>query len=410
MVESKRRARGEGGLYQRADGLWVGAVQIPTEDGKRRRAVTTSMDYETAVDNLRKLRHKIDDGFIPVSGKTTVAKWCEKWLSEIRGPNVDPGTLTFYEKNVRLYIVPEVGSRRLDRLTPEHVRVMTRRLQDRVSNRAAQNAWRVLRMALKDAMKEGLLVRNVVEATYKPKHTPEEGKSLTLAQAKTVINLADSSRDETWAVRVATAFYCGPRPAELLGLRWSSVDLTKGEMRLEWQLQRLSKDHGCVEPCGRTKPGFCPDAKWRVPPGFEMQPCTGSLAFTRPKTRKGVRVIPLLEPWRLLLVSLKSNTGPNPHDLVFHHPDGKPISPEQDWKQWDTLFKTAKIDAHRYTSRHTTATLLQGFGVDEDTRMAIMGQSALAAHRAYVHVDQTQTRKALARLNELLPTVQVTGR
>lgn len=410
MAKKKtRRAQGEGALYKRADGMWIGAVSIPTEDGRRKRLTVSSTDYGTAVKKHRELIKRIDSGDIPVVGKTTVEKWCTKWLEEIRGPNVDPATYTFYEKAVRLYIVPEIGTKRLDLLTPQHVRTMTANVTTRVSTRAAQNAWRVLRMALKDAIKEGgLISRNVVEATHKPAHVQKEGRSLTFEEAKRVINLA-SSGDLVFAARVAAAFCTGARPAELLGAKWDCTDLDAGDIRLEWQLQRLSKEHGCGGTCGRAKPSWCRDAdgtskaRWKVPAGFDMKPCHGSLAFTRPKTLSGVRVVPLIEPLRLLLVDLKTVDGKNPHGLIFHHPDGRPISPEEDWKAWSQLLADAGIDgATRYAARHTTATLLQGFGVDEETRMAIMGQSAIAAHRAYIHVGHQHTRLALTQLDQLL--------
>lgn len=55
-----------------------------------------------------------------------------------------------------------------------------------------------------------------------------------------------------------------------------------------------------------------------------------------------------------------------------------------------------------YVSRHTTATLLSQADVPEEIRMQIMGQSSVVAHRGYTHIDQTQTRKALANLDHLL--------
>lgn len=53
-----------------------------------------------------------------------------------------------------------------------------------------------------------------------------------------------------------------------------------------------------------------------------------------------------------------------------------------------------------YVSRHTTATLLSQANVPEEIRMQIMGQSSAVAHRGYAHIDQTETRKALANLDQ----------
>jgi len=112
----------------------------------------------------------------------------------------------------------------------------------------------------------------------------------------------------------------------------------------------------------------------------------------------------LLPPMVAALERLKAGEGPNPSGLVFHHADGRPISPEEDHAAWKALLKLAEVqDAPLHAARHTTATLLQQAGVDEQTRMQVMGQSSIVAHRGYVHVDRTHARKALNNLAQLLP-------
>jgi integrase len=131
------------------------------------------------------------------------------------------------------------------------------------------------------------------------------------------------------------------------------------------------------------------------------------MVWTRPKTSSGVRIVPLI-PAMVKLLELHSQIiEPNPHGLVWHHPDGRPISEKDDHTHWQHLLKAAGITGEGETlpihaARHSTATMLQAHGVPEEVRMQIMGQSSVAAHRGYVHVDQTQTRAALAHLNELL--------
>jgi integrase len=399
MAPTKRRAPGDGSLFKRGDGYWIGQVDIIGPDGERRRKTVSSKDRNTAMKKLKTLQRQIDTGHILEAGHTTVEQWCDKWLREIRGPVVDPGTYVMYEKCIRLYILPTLGAKRLDKLAPEDVRAMVKRLQEQRSTRAAQNGWRVLNMVLKDAVKNEKVLRNVCDATYKPKHAAAESRALDIEEARLVMNLADSSGDDTWATRVAMSFFTGPRPSELLGLRWAYVDLDAATMRLEWQLQRLGREHGCDGTCGRTKPGFCPQARWRVPPGFEMQECAGSLAFTRPKTAASRRPVPLVEPLRMLLTSLRATDGHNPHDLVFHHDDGRPISPEQDWKAWSRLFKAAGIEGvTRYASRHTTATLLMGFGADSHVVQRVLGHTNITTTQGYQHAEAAHMRSALEKL------------
>jgi integrase len=95
--------------------------------------------------------------------------------------------------------------------------------------------------------------------------------------------------------------------------------------------------------------------------------------------------------------------GENPHDLVWHHADGKPIAPKDDWEAWQEALKTAGLPAAPlHVARNTCATLLAQAGVPEDIRMAILGQVSITAHRSYVYRDQAQNRQAMTALDQLL--------
>lgn len=403
---SPRRSPGDGKPYKRKDGMWIGAVVIPSADGKRRRVTVSSRDYNTAVKKHRELRQKVAKGEVSTTGNTTVAKWLDHWLETIQRPHVRPTTYRYYEGTVRNLIQPLLGGKRLDRLTPEDVRRMHRAIQEE-STRNAQKAQQVLQRALKDAEAEGLLARNVAAAVRKPNHTAEEKEALSLEVAAHILTTAERHSDAL-ASRWAVAFWTGARQGELLGLTWDHVDLEAGKIELAWQLQSLGKTHGCGQqanddyPCGKVRPGFCPDAKWVVPPGFSFRECHKSLVWTRPKSKAGIRSVPLLPAVVEILRDLKARDGYNPHNLVWHHEDGRPWSPTEDAKVWKQLLERAGVEhVGVHAIRHSTATILQAAGVDEMTRMALMGHSSAASQRGYIHIDHTVTRKGLEVLNAL---------
>ena len=399
-----RRDKGTGTIFRRKDGRYIGGIEIPTADGHRRRKTVSSMRRDVVVRRLAQLRKDVESGRIAHTPNMTLAKYLQDWLRLAVRPAAAPKTFTWYEQAVRCHIVPHIGSRRLDKLSAADVRLMHEAIG---SGSSAQQAHVTLAAALAQAVRDGILSRNVAALVGKPKHHPAERGAFTLAQAQQIIRAAIDDGDQMWAARVIAAFLTGARPGELLGLRWDYVDLDAGTMTLAWQLQLVPSEHGCTpdKPCGLRRAGACPAARLRIPRGYLFQPCQGGLVFVPTKTRTA-RVVPLAAPLWEVLRQLALTPGDNPHNLVFHHPDGRPFDPKDDYRRWKTLLRKQKglpANIVPYSSRHTTATILRELGVGEDTRMSILGHSTATSHRQYVHPDQIQEdRAALARLDQLV--------
>lgn len=398
-----RRTKGDGSLFKRADGYWIGRVELPSTDGKRRYKTVSSRDRNTAIQRLKKLRADVDAGRIAITANTTVARWLERWLKDIHGPELRPTTFRDYRATIDLHITPHIGSKKLDKLTPEDVRQMHKAI---TSSRSAQKAHIVLQRALKDAVAEGMLVRNVAAVVRKPRHVTTQRDPLTASQAKQLLRSAIDTADP-WATRWAAALLLGARQGEILGLQWARIE--GGLADLAWQLQQVQQAHGCGDrhgdgtwPCGKQRVGFCPERRWDLPRGFDHQILHRSLALTKPKTKAGTRIVPIPAPlWAMLEQHLRGDV--NPHDLVWHHPDGRPLNPRDDYKNWQRALETAGLPAAPlHVARHTTATLLLEAGVPEDIRMQILGHSSVTATRGYAHIDQTLARQAMTALHQLL--------
>lgn len=414
MSEPKpRRTRGDGAFFQRADGKWMGRVELAPVAGKRRYKWVSSVDRNTCIAKLKKLRADVDAGRIATTSNTTVEKWMTRWIDEIHSQKekpIRPSTIGDYRSIIANHIVPAIGSKRLDKLTPEHVRGMHR---DIGPSRTAVVAHVVLKKALKDAVREGLITHNVAEAVDKPIYKKTKRNGLSAPIAKHVIRTAIASRDESEATRVATAFLTGARRGELLGLEWDRVDLDNGSIDLSWQLQQLTRSHGCgtqvdgVWPCGRKLGAYCPQKRWDFRPDFEYRECYKSLLWTKPKSQAGERDVPLIPPLLVALKAMHANQGINPHGLVWHQPDGRPIDPRDDYDMWKGVFTAAGLiegdeTLAPHVVRHTTVTLLRTAGVDEATRMELVGHSSVDAQRIYAHADRVRHLEAMSNLAELL--------
>lgn len=404
MPSVARRSPGDGALFKRADGMWVGSVEVPSADGKRRQKRVYSKSRAGCRDKLKELKEKVDGGLVVITGNDTLADWLDTWLNVIKKPRLTQSTFSFYEEAVRLHINPIIGRTRLDKLTAQHI---YHAINEANTTRNAQRVHLVVKMALNKAVDNGVLSRNVCAAIDRPTHTKTEQDTLELDQANHLYRTAVTVQP-LMASRWAAALWTGARPAELRGLEWNRVDLDNAIFDLSWQLKQLKKTHGCggrhsdgTWPCGKQRVSACPQAFWDLAPGIEYRECQGSLLWTRPKTDAGKRMVPIVAPLLEMLVTHHRDTisGENPHNLVWHWPDGRAIGEKQEWELWTTLLDAADLPRiDQYATRHTTATLLDELGVPQDVRMQIMGHSSKVAAKAYVHVDQTRTRAALEKL------------
>lgn len=375
-----RRQRGEGGLYLRSDGMWVGAVDLGYVAGKRVRKTVSSKSFATAQRKLSALKRTLTDHGDAPDAHTTVQRWLEHWLTDIAAPRTKPRTMQGYRTTVTQHLIPHLGKRRLDQLAPQHVRAMHRALEEQgLAAGTVLKAHRVLAKALTDAMREGKVVKNVATLVDAPRRTGASRGSLSVEAAKVILG----EREARWGV----ALLLGARQGEALGLQWDRVDLVNGLADLSWQLQRL----GYIKGTKRID----------VPRGFEYQQLDGGLCLTRPKSRAGQRIIPLPRAMVQMLADMPPPEGP--HGLVFTWDGGRPIDPSRDSKDWHALLERVDLPSvPLHAARHTTASLLLEVGIDPEVIKAILGHSSIVATRAYMHTSRTLTTDAMNRYGDLL--------
>jgi integrase len=161
-----------------------------------------------------------------------------------------PRTLADYRSKTRNWIIPLLGKHRLDRLTPEHLdTAYAVMLQRDLSPSTVLKVHRVLSRALRIAVRHGRISRNVATLVDAPSVSAQEIEPLTRWEARRILKVAATRRNAArWSVALALRL----RPGEVLGLRWSYVDLKTGVIRAWFQIQHLVWRHGCDNPhaCG----------------------------------------------------------------------------------------------------------------------------------------------------------------
>jgi integrase len=235
-----RRGRGEGGVYQRSDGLWVGSLSLgQTGSGKRKRRTVYGKTKNAVLAKLDSLRGKVRAGSLADTGKLTVGQVLDLWLASLKSRS-DAKTYQSRETSVRVHLRPRVGGTRIDRLSAIHVEALAVELaDDKVGPGAARAALDVLDSALSFAAKRDLIPSNPFRKVDKPRPKKREPLFLTVGQARAVRECP--ARPPTHAL-VVTALGTGLRSGELLALQWPDVDLDAATLTVRRALSPTKDD------------------------------------------------------------------------------------------------------------------------------------------------------------------------
>ena len=189
----------------------------------------------------------------------TVKEFLDAWLEQSAKPSVRALTLQQYSQHVRLYLGPALGGYRLSKLRPQHVQafvndMLKKQITPKVSKkkkasklavvpvtrmlspRTVQLSLTILRHAIDQAVKWNLVGRNVAKLVDSPRVRRPEIKPMTPADARRFVEAVKSKR---WGAAYLMALTLGLREGELLGLRWSDIDLDGRTLAVNQSVQRI---------------------------------------------------------------------------------------------------------------------------------------------------------------------------
>jgi integrase len=383
----RRRARGEGSIFQRAsDGQWVVRLDLGYVQGRRKRVTRYASSEREALAELKRLHREFDAGRLVVNaGQMSVAEYLDYWLAELLPGTVKASTQASYADMTRRHIVPALGHLSLAKLSRDDIRRFVRQLArtksqrrgaDQVlSGRTVNYVHSILRRALEDGRREELVGRNVAGEVPSPRYERREFEPLVPDEARTL--LAAAADDRLHAVYVL-ALVLGMRRGEILGLRWSVVDLDRATLRVQASLQRVGPQ----------------------------------LVLTSPKTKRSRRTIPLPQAVVKVLDAHRDAQAVErvraevwaDDDLVFTASIGTAIEPRNLSRHFEALRGRAKVRRVRFHDlRHSCASLLFELGVPLRMVMEILGHSQISTTSdIYTHVMPAQYREVADALDTWL--------
>src|SRR5919199_5894983 len=105
---AKRRGNGEGSIYRRKDGRWVGQYTVSTAKGPKYRYIY-GKTRQTVAEKLTRAMADRDGGLVFEAGNLTVGEYLDRWLSDSVRGRVRASTYERHEQIVRAHLVPILG-------------------------------------------------------------------------------------------------------------------------------------------------------------------------------------------------------------------------------------------------------------------------------------------------------------
>jgi integrase len=368
-----------GHVRRRGRKSWAFVIDVGRDPETGRRRQRWSSGHETkkaAEQELRKALGRIDFGDDPFPAKFTLAEFAERWLAHLETiGSPRPNSRRRYAELLHQRVVPLIGGVRLDRIRPAHVQtVLDTATEAGLSPATVQKVRAAMSSMFNAALKWTLIASNPVRATSTP---TIRSPKLNIPTAAELRGLADAAVGTTWEIPILLATTTGARRAEVLGLRWSCVELERGRVRVDETLQRVD----------------------------------GELAFVPPKTDKSRREIPLpafaVERLRTHKAEqarrrLSLGVGWSDLDLVCERGDGGALDPDAFTHGFARIAKAAGLEGVRlHDCRHGVATALAKAGTPAYVNSKVLGHSSVHfTANTYQHADEETVDRALAGLED----------
>lgn len=323
-----------GQLVKRGPRSWTIRIYNGRVAGKRQYLnYTVRGTKRDAQAMLNKLLVERDTGALLKPSRLTLNEYVEQWKEKALKGRVSPRTFAAYSNDLRRYVLPRFGEKRITTLTAWEIQGLYADMAERgLSANTIRHAHVVLKNALKQAVKWRMLPVNPADSVDLPQldRTQKHG-ALTGEQIERFLAAV---ADSPWKAVYHLMLNTGMRPGEVFALTWKNVNLAKCELLVS---QAVTYGAG------------------KLP------------IISTPKTKRPRRITFTIELAQVLSEHRDGTASiENPLGLVFPTIDGGLIHPNN-WSKRDfkSALKVAGLphSVRLYDLRHSMATLALVAGI-----------------------------------------------
>lgn len=392
---TKRRSRGDGGLYwSESRQRWIAEVTVGYKpSGKRDVRKASGRTKTEAKDRLKELLRDYDDGLTTI-GPTgyTVANAVNDFI-EFGLSGRDAATLTKLRNLADNHVIPQIGARKLRELSAEEVDKWLAGRAKELSTRSLQDLHSILRRSVRRAQARDRVKRNVVLLCDCP--TGKGGrpsKSLTLDQADQLLIAAEND-DSTMGAYIIVSLLSGCRTEEVRPLQWSHVVLLSDDELEAIRRAGQNKPHGHIRV-------------WR------SVRATGDTKTKKSRRSLGIpqRCIAALRAQRKRQDAARATAGARwqEHGLVFASEVGTELHVANVRRGFRRIAKAAGLTADQWTPRelrHSFVSLLSDGGLSIEQISRLVGhRNTVVTETIYRHQLNPVVEDGATAMDQILPS------
>lgn len=231
-------------------------IEKPTIEGERKRSYITlpiGTTKRAAEKRLRELLSEYEQGEFLERKDLSVKKWMEEFQSlYVKKAGLSPTTISSYEDAINHYIVPLLGDRLLQELSPIAIQKWVNQIAEKspasgkpLAPKTVINKYQCLKKALDIAVNMGLLKENPAIRVTLPKRKKYRCEIYDEEQIK---QLLESVKGTDLELPIELEISIGLRRGELLGLKFSQIDFDRRTLTVAENIVSVNGQNYVKEP------------------------------------------------------------------------------------------------------------------------------------------------------------------
>ncbi len=373
---AKRRKQGEGTLRLRKDGRWEGRIVVGYDE--KGLPITKNVTAKTKMEcseKLELLKEQYGKPTEKINSEMPFGEWIDFWYQTYCKHTLHVTTQAGYENRIYNHIIPDIGDIPLNKLTQSDLQQFYAREKSNgrkiyvetygagLSDRMIRAVHTSCRSALEKAVQEGLIRVNPAIGCKLP---PKKSREMKVLTPNEIIRFLNRAKEEDYYELFLLELGTGMRRGEILALKWSDLNFTTGELRIERQVNVIN----------------------------------GRPLISEPKTKASIRTVILPPSLLQILSDYKKKIDsewmfPSPFDNT------KTRNPAGVRKRLQLILERAHCPIVRFHDlRHTFSTMALENGMDVKTLSATIGHvSSATTIDIYSHITNTMQRQAAAKID-----------